>query len=344
MFDLSVQLQFGKKSTIIRLLRKELIHYLHDFPLESILETDKLVEQLILFGNSNDSELLAVCAEYMKVIFMKMIDVLDKLDNQNYKKAQESQVARNHLLSMADQEHLRISYPSLDQQQYTKEIFQARVSQSSTKVYSFITLMDALIKNTFNLFTEDNLVSSFVCLLTQYIQPLLARLQAKNGAAVHKLIIGYLKTFQRMAKSINLKDDRCSLLIAPAMKASITLLQLLSNDTLTSEEYAGLKDYFHMTYDSYLSYLLTKSEIKICLTMSSEFDKNLSQLDTEIEKILVAVEYARDLVQLWRKGDPNQGYLSDKLELFKKNHEKLQKAVSALCVCPEKSELIGRNL
>jgi hypothetical protein len=315
---------------------------LNDFPLETILESDKLVEQLILFGNSNDTELLGVCSEYMKVIFKKMIDALDKLENRNYRKAQESQAARGHLLSMADQEHLRISYPSLDQQQYSKEAFQTRVSQASTKVYSFVTLLDAFAKNTLNLFTEDSLVSAFVCLLTQYLQPLLARLRAVSGPAVRRLALGYLKIFARLAKGVDLRDDRCCLLVAPAIKASLSLLALLDNKGLTHEEYSGLKDYFHMVYDCYLSYLLPKSDIQVCFTLSSENDIQLHQLDFEIERILIAVEYARDLVQLWRKGDNEQGYLSDKLELFKKTHAKLQKAVSALCVSPEKSELIGR--
>lgn len=344
LFDLSVQLQFGKKSTIIKLLSKELIHYLRDYPLEAILESDKLIEQLILFGNSNDDELLAICSDYMKVLFKKMLETLLRLENVNYRKPQESQASRSHLLSMADQEHLRISYPSLDPVQYSKETFQARVAQSSTKIYSFITLMDAMIKNCFNLFTEDSLVSTFVDLISNYINPLLTKLESIHPQAIKRMILGYLKIFQKMTKNLNLLDDRSSLVVAPAIKASLLLLQVIEGASLTAEEYAGLRDYFHLIYDSYLAYLLSKEDIKVCFLLSKDHDRHLHQLDTEIDKMLVSVEYARDLVKVWRLGDNEESYLSDKLEKFKKTHHKLKKAVNALFICPEKSELIGRRM
>lgn len=328
----------------MKLLSKDLVHYLNDYPLESILENDKLVEQLILFGNSNDSELLSICSQYMKLIFEKMIQKIDSMENINFRKTQESQSARSHLLSFTDQEHFRISFPSLETQQYTKEVFQLKVTQASTKIYSFITLMDAMTKNTFNLFTDDSLVSDFLNLMVNYIEPLMQRLHALNQDQVRKLVFSYLRLFHKMSGTLNLHDKRSGLILAPAFRSVLRLLKVIDVKSISHEEYWNLREFFNMIYNSYLASLLSRKEAESCLALIHINDKALGQFDMTIDKVLLSVEYCRELTKIWRAGEKEGAHLSDKLEKFKNIHDKLKKAVNSLFIAQDIEELVGTRL
>lgn len=326
------------------MLGKDLVYYLKDYPLESILDNDKLVEQLILFGNSNDTDLLSVCSQYIQLVFEKMIEKMDSMENINFKKTQESQASRSHLLSFADQEHLRISFPTLDSQQYTKEAFQLKVTQASSKIYSFITLLDALVKNTFNLFTDDSLVAEFLNLMVNFVDPLLQRLHKLNSGQTRKMVFNYIKLFHKMTGSLNLHDKRSGLVLAPAFKTILRLLNVIDARSVTHEEYWKLREFFNSIYNSYLAGLLSRKDAEFCFELIHSHDKSLSQFDATIDKVLLSVEYCRDLSKIWRAGDPEGAHMSDKLERFKKIHKKLKKAVHALFIAHDVEELVGRKL
>ena len=330
LFDIGVQLQFAKKSSLLQLLSKELLHYAKDFPLECLLDNEKIIEQLILFGNSNDLELKSATVPLYERLLKKMLHTIEATENPNLRKALESLPARNHINSLTDNDNIRISYPSLDNYQFTKEAFQHRVDQSSTKVYSLITLLDAIVKNSFNLCTEELLTFRFVNLIANYIVPLMTHLYKINMISIRKLILGYIGFFRRLMEHTNLKDPKQVLFLSPAIKVSTQLLRVIGVETIKVDEFMSIRGYFVFLFDAYLNFLVTRADIKDCLDLAIKFDKELRGLAIEVDRVLISLEYVRETeTEASRPAVPG-AYLSDQLDDFKKLHAKLMKAVGAI--------------
>jgi hypothetical protein len=339
LFDVGVQLQFAKKSGLLQLMKKELPHYLKDFPLECILDQEKIVEQLILFGNSNDVELKIATVPLYERLLKKMMNTIEATENPNLRKPQESQVAQNHINSLVDQEHLRISFPCLDNYQFTNEAFKHKVDQSSTKVYSLITVFDAIVKNSFNLCTDDILISRFVNIMSNYVIPLLHKLASLNTANVRKLVLGYIGYFRRLMEHTNLKDPRQVMFLSPAIKASVQLLRVIGIERIKVDEFMSIRGYFCLVFDAYLNLLVTRSEIKDIFELIQRHDKELRGLCFEVDKVLLSLEHLRETERLTSKSN-SQEHISDQLTAFKHNHERLKRAVGALSFAKDHSKIL----
>ena len=341
LFDLGVQLQFGKKSTILNILRKVMLHYIKDYPFEVIADQEKIIEQLILYGNSNDLELKSCAARIYEVILSKMNYILEDMSNLNMKSPIDSQLARNHINSLADKDYLRISYPSLDRHQYSREAFENKLSQTSLKVYSLITVLDGIIKNAFNFCTEDIMISNFINLMVHYIIPILKKLYEINQTQIRKMVFGYIGLFRRLLEHTNLEDPRQSLFLVPAIKVSLSLLRIIGMETIKIEEYLSNRGYFVFVFDCYLSLLLEKSDFKDGLDLMIKFDKEQASLVRQVQDVLVSLEYLREIEKTVLEGSEQPGsFMSDKLEQFKLVHSKLKQASDSLFFAKEVEGII----
>lgn len=330
MFDLSVQLQFAKKSSLLNLLNHQFPQLLHDYPLEVLLEQDKLIEQLILFGNANDLELKLAIVPIYQILLKKMAKIIDINKKNAFKKVEESKVARQHLASKVDEEYLRIAYPSMDSNASTQESHQNKTANSNRRVYSFTSLLDAIIKNSFNFSVEDQLVGKFVDIFVNNIVPLLQDLIQQSPKQLKRMIIGYLQNFRKLFEHTNFRDEKQSIFLIPVFKTSIALYRTLGVSTLNQGDYFGLSKYLQLVMEGYYNYLVFPQDMKDVLGVLKRLDTQEYSKHVEIGKLLFAIESLRDLeVKSYLAGN-GTNHLSDKLEEYKQMHQKLATSVSGI--------------
>jgi hypothetical protein len=161
LFDIGVQLKFGKRASLLECLLKQLPRYLEDFPVEILSSRHDIIEQLIIFGNSNDSEIKKAMIPTYTVLLSKLKQRIHDLKDERYRNVSESKTSKI-ALKQTDVSYVALSYPSLDTEAYTKENHELLVRQRPTKFYSFISLVDFTLKNLVNLCTDNKLIADFV--------------------------------------------------------------------------------------------------------------------------------------------------------------------------------------
>jgi hypothetical protein len=330
LFDLAVQLQFAKKSSLLNLLNHQFPQILHDYPLEVLLDQDKLIEQLILFGNANDLELKLAIVPIYQILLQKMVKILENNKKNAFKKVEDSKVARQHLVSKVDEEYLRIAYPSMDPTATTQESHLSKTSNSSRRTYSFTSLLDAIIKNSFNFSVEDQLVGKFVDIFVNHILPILQELVQHSPKQVKRMVLGYLQNFRRLFENTNFKDEKQSIFLIPIFKTSIALYRTLGVETLNQGDYFGLSKYLQMVLEGYYNYVVFPQDMKDIMSVLKRLDTQEYNKHVEIGKLLFAIESLRDLeVKSYLAGN-GTNHLSDKLEEYKQMHQKLTISVNGI--------------
>lgn len=94
LFDIGVQLKFGKRSALVECLLKQLPRYLEDFPIEVLSSRHDIIEQLIIFGNSNDSEIKKALVPTYTVLLSKLRQRIMDLKDERFRNVSESKTAK----------------------------------------------------------------------------------------------------------------------------------------------------------------------------------------------------------------------------------------------------------
>ena len=106
LFDIGVSLKYAKTDNLVECLLNELPRVFKDFPIEAIFNRKEIVEQIIIFGNSNNEILKAALIPSYKVILEKMLQKLKDLEDNKFRNVSKSKTAHD-LLENTDKIYLK---------------------------------------------------------------------------------------------------------------------------------------------------------------------------------------------------------------------------------------------
>lgn len=282
-----------------------------DFPVEAISARHDIVEQLIIFGNSNDKQLKAALVPTYKVLLKKFNQKMADLKNERLRNVG---ISKNSKIALQQTDKIYISqcYPSLDASAYTKEHHDCMLSQRPTKFYSFISLVDFTLKNLINMCTENQLIADFAELYTEYAIPLLYNLKSFGAGVVKRMIIVLLKTFGKLLLNSpldNLTTEEVKL-ITPIFGVAHGLLTVFDSTEWTKTDLFMLDEYLSQANKGVYIYAYSTEQIVELMTIFEVAGRAETTFYKHMNKIIGSIDNLRKF-ELYTSRPRKQTTLSD---------------------------------
>lgn len=329
LFDLGVQIKFGKRSNLLECLLKELPKYLKELPLECVFIKHDIIENILIFGNTSDSEMRRGVLPSYRTILVKMQKKIVELKDQKLRPASTSKPTILYLKG-TDKVHLGASYPSLNPEDYTQENYEIVKQQAGLKMYSFTPLLDGIIKNVIGFCTENSLICEFGELFLNHIIPLLKELKPFGGEIIRNMINGYIATIGSFIEHSPLNNLTSieHVLITIIFDVAMKLINIYTLEEWRKEEILRLSVFFtQMNMGVYL-YMFSLDDTKFLMKLLTKGERDEPLLYKYSSKIALSVDSIRTF-------EANLGTfinVRDKksIDYYKQMHNKLEEIFPAL--------------
>lgn len=326
LFDLGVQLKFGKRSALLQCLLKDFPHFVQDFAVETLFGRNDILDQLIVFGNCNDTEIKKSIIPTYAILLEKLNERLERLEDINYRNVCSSVTAAKRV-KLTDKVYHRACYPSLDSSDYTKESFDMLKKEKVGKFYSFVPLTDALLKNIINLCTDNELIGEFAELWLCYCLPLLQKMKRLGSKVVKRMVMTYLNTLGRLIEHSPLDKLQSSevILIAPIFKVSLELLGLFEYEEWMKEDLYIIRNFITQVNRGIYIYMFNEDELLSLLTIMEKAERKEVDLYKHINRVVGSIDSLRKLESYLE-----QGGLGTEISDYKRIHSMLLSSVEAI--------------
>ena len=330
-----MQLKFGKRTALLHCLIKELPRFLQDFPIEILSTRADIIEQLIIFGNSNDCELKQALIPSYRLLISKMEARIDMLGEKNYRNSHQSITALK-AISLTSDAYIKSCYPSLDPNLYTAEHYRLILRQRPGKYYSFITMVDAFLKNIINLCTDNQLIGDFSELWLHYCLPLLGKLKPLNPKIIKKMTISFLMILGRLLNNSPLDDltGQEVMLITPIFEVGLRLFLIFGVDEWTKAELFTIRDFINQLHKGVYLYVFDEEQIKVIVKIMEIAENRATGLYKHVRSIVTSIDALRTFEAFCTgfevKGRNDFSRREEWLEDYYRKHRMMKEALEAI--------------